>query len=102
MSHQFLIVHGVLYAILALLFDWRYGLQGMGNAKVVVAGSLMELLMRAVAAFWLVPALGFFGACIETPLSWIGALLPVVIVWVRTVRRMDAEGSARPGGGTAA
>lgn len=94
LSHQFLMVHGALYAVLALLFDWRYGLQGMGNTKVVVAGSLMELLMRAVSAFWLVPALGFFGACIETPLSWIGALLPVVIVWVRTVRRMDAEKGA--------
>ncbi len=89
LSHEFLIVHGALYAILALLFDWRYGLQGMGNTRVVVLGSLMELLMRAVSAFWLVPALGFFGACIETPLSWIGALTPVAVVWVRTVRRMD-------------
>ncbi len=89
LSHEFLIVHGALYAILALLFDWRYGLQGMGNTRVVVLGSLMELLMRAVSAFWLVPAMGFFGACIETPLSWLGALTPVVIVWLRTVRNMD-------------
>lgn len=88
MSHEFLTVHGVLYIILALLFDWRYALQGMGNTKVVVAGRLMELLMRAVSAFWLVPSLGFFGACIETPLSWIGALLPVVIVWFITVKKM--------------
>lgn len=91
MSHEFLIVHGVLYIILALLFDWRYALQGMGNTKVVVAGSLMELLMRAVSAFWLVPNLGFFGACIETPLSWIGALLPVVIVWFITLKKMGKE-----------
>ena len=91
MSHQFLMVHGALYVILALLFDWRYALQGMGNTKVVVAGSLMELLMRAISAFWLVPGLGFFGACVETSLSWIGALLPVVIVWFYTLKKMGKE-----------
>ena len=94
MSHQFLIIHGLLYGILALLFDWRYALQGMGNTKVVVAGSLMELLMRAVSAFWLVPTLGFFGACIETPLSWIGALLPVAVVWIATMRKLGAAEKA--------
>ena len=97
LSHRFLIIHGLLYIILALLFDWRYALQGMGNTKVVVAGSLMELLMRALSAFLLVPSMGFLGACVETPLSWFGALLPVAIVWFRTLRRMDAEeGAAEP------
>ncbi len=69
----------------------RNALQGMGNTRVVVAGSLMELLMRAISAFWLVPGLGFFGACVETPLSWIGALLPVVIVWFFPLKKMGKE-----------
>ncbi len=69
LAHQFLMIHGALYSILALLFVFRYTLQGLGNAVIPTVAGLMELAMRALAAFILVPKLEFMGACIETPLS---------------------------------
>ena len=94
LSHMFLIVHGVLYFILALLFDYRYTLQGLGDAKIPTVAGLMELAMRAFSAFFLVPRLGFFGASVETPLSWFGALIPVLIAYFAAagnIRRLMRE-----------
>ncbi len=88
LAHQFLVIHGALYSILALLFVFRYTLQGLGNAVIPTVAGLMELAMRVLAAFILVPKLEFMGACIETPLSWLGALIPVIIAWCAAVRKL--------------
>lgn len=88
LSHMFLTIHGVLYMILALLFDYRYTLQGLGNAVIPTVAGLMELAMRAFSAFVLVPRLEFVGASIETPMSWLGALIPVAAAWFLASRRI--------------
>ena len=74
--------------ILALLFDYRYTLQGLGNAVIPTVAGLMELAMRVLSAFVLVPRLEFVGASIETPLSWLGALIPVATAWFLASRRI--------------
>ena len=51
LAHTFLIIHGVLYVILALLFDYRYTLQGLGDARIPTIAGLMELAMRTFSAF---------------------------------------------------
>lgn len=88
LAHTFLIVHGVLYIILALLFDYRYTLQELGDAKNPTIAGLMELAMRTFSAFILVPRMGFFGASIETPLSWLGVLIPVAFVYSIASRKI--------------
>lgn len=88
LAHTFLIIHGVLYVILALLFDYRYTLQGLGDARIPTIAGLMELAMRTFSAFVLVPRMGFFGASIEPPLSWLGALLPVIFAYYIASRRI--------------
>lgn len=80
-SHMFLIIHGTLYIILALLFIFRFTLQGLGYTAVPTIAGVMELLMRAVAAFFLVPQFKFIGASFATPLSWMGALLPAAVAY---------------------
>ena len=90
MAHQFLRVHGTLYSILALLFVYRYTLQGLGSAMIPTIAGIMELVMRTFTAFLLVPRLEFFGASIGTPLSWLGALLPVAVAWLHTDPKLRA------------
>ena len=80
-SHTFLIIHGVLYIILGLLFIFRYTLQGLGYTFIPTVAGTMELIMRVIAAFFLVPTFEFAGASFATPLSWTGALLPVAIAY---------------------
>ena len=88
MAHMFLCIHGVLYFILALLFDFRFALQGLGNAMIPTIAGLMELVMHAYSAFVLVPKLEFLGASIETPLSWLGALIPPLVAWLIVRRKL--------------
>ncbi|MDO4565402.1 MAG: MATE family efflux transporter [Clostridia bacterium] len=80
-AHMFLIIHGVLYIILALLFIFRFSLQGLGYAAIPTVAGVMELVMRVVAAFFLVPRYEFVGASFATPLSWLGALIPVMAAY---------------------
>lgn len=64
-----LLVHGVCYMILALLFLCRFTVQGLGQTLMPTLAGVMELVIRTIAAFLLVPKLEFLGAAIATPLS---------------------------------
>ncbi|WP_394514268.1 MATE family efflux transporter [Priestia aryabhattai] len=81
LSHTFLIIHGFLYIILSFLFVYRFTLQGLGKTAIPTISGVMELVMRVVTAFLLVPSFGFIGASIATPLSWFGALIPSAIAY---------------------
>ena len=89
-----LFVHGVCYMILALLFIFRYVTQGLGQTLMPTMAGFMELVMRTVAAFILVPQFEFLGAAVSTPLSWLGAMVPVAAAYIiaaQKLRRKAAE-----------
>lgn len=85
-GHLYLAVNGVCYLLLSLLFIFRYTLQGLGQTIVPTMAGIMELFMRAGAAFFLIGQFGYLGACLANPLAWLGACLPLVPAWL-IVRR---------------
>ena len=86
LGHEYLIVNGVCYWILSLLFIFRYTLQGLGQSVVPTIAGIMELLMRAGAAIFLVGWLGYVGACLANPMAWIGSCVPLAIAFFWTWR----------------
>ena len=42
---------------------------------------IMELLMRALAAVFLIDRFGYLGACFANPMAWVGALIPLAIAY---------------------
>lgn len=97
MAHDYLIVNGSLYWVLALLFVWRYALQGMGATWVPTLAGVMELLARAAVGLLLIGPLGFVAVTLAAPLAWVGALLPVAVAWFlqrRWLARAEAEADA--------
>ena len=82
----FLIVTGLSYWALALLFIFRFTLQGLGKSFVPTIAGIVELVMRIAAAIFLVDWLGFLGACLAAPMAWIGGLLPLAIAFFMTTR----------------
>ena len=84
----FLIVTGVSYWSMALLFIFRFTLQGLGQSLVPTIAGIVELLMRVAAAIFLVDKLGFLGACLASPMAWIGALIPLAISFLVTARKL--------------
>jgi Na+-driven multidrug efflux pump len=95
MAHQYLILNGSLYWVLAVLFLLRNALQGLGATVVPTIAGVMELVARSAVGLLLIGQMGFLGACLAAPLAWVGALVPVAIAWVVQRRRLiQAESRA--------
>ncbi len=77
LARVYLGINGTFYPVLALLFIYRFTLQGLGKSVIPTVAGTMELVMRALAAAILVHYLGFAGACAANPLAWIGACIPL-------------------------
>lgn len=82
----YLLIQGSCYWVLALLFVYRYTLQGLGYTFAPTFAGVMELVMRGVAAFILVEAFAFVGASWASPLAWIGSCVPLLIAYYRAER----------------
>lgn len=88
LSHEYLIVNGVCYSLLALLFVFRYSLQGLGYSFVPTVAGIAELVMRSICAIALTSVIGYVGTCIANPLAWIGSLTPLSIALIPVLKRM--------------
>ena len=88
LSHTYLVISGCFYFALALLFIYRFTLQGLGKSFIPTVAGIMELIMRAVGALVLTGAFGFAGACASNPLAWIGACVPLAFSYYRTMKKL--------------
>lgn len=87
-AHTYLTINGAFYFVLALLYIFRYTLQGLGQSFVPTFAGIMELVMRCIAAMVLATAFGYAGACWANPLAWIGSCVPLSIAFFLTMRRL--------------
>ncbi|MER7798272.1 MATE family efflux transporter [Microbacterium sp. NPDC096154] len=88
LAHGMLIVNGVAYALLGVLFVIRGALQGLGHTLIPTVTGIIELVMRAGAAIVLGGAMGFIGVALSNPLAWLGAVALLVPAYVREYRRL--------------
>lgn len=95
-AHDYLIVQGALYPILASLFVLRYAIQGLGATAVPTFAGFMELVFRSVAGLVLVAPLGFLGIALAAPLAWVGALIPVAFSWFAWRRALMGQPDGAP------
>ena len=89
------------YFILSLLFIYRYTLQGLGQSIVPTIAGIMELIMRALAAIFLVQWFGFTGACWASPMAWLGSCVPLAIAYYLTIRSLHASLAEKAAGTSA-
>lgn len=88
LAQTYLNINASMYWVLALLFVFRYTLQGLGQSIVPTFAGVMELCMRALAAIILARYLGFTGASMASPAAWIGSCVPLAIAYYFTSRKM--------------
>lgn len=89
LSHTYLVISGCFYFALALLFIYRFTLQGLGKSFMPTVAGVMELIMRAIGALVLTGAFGFAGACASNPLAWVGACIPLAFSYYRTMKKLN-------------
>lgn len=85
LGKTYLLITGSTYWILALLFVYRYALQGVGKSMIPTVAGVMELVMRGTAAGTLAGWLGYAGVCMANPMAWLGSCVPLVITYYMTI-----------------
>jgi len=91
LAHQFLVINGVFYWALGVLFTLRGALQGLGRTLVPTATGVIELVMRVVAAIVLGGMFGFVGVAWGNPLAWFGSVLLLVPAWYGALRALRSD-----------
>lgn len=87
----YFLTNATFYFLLALLFIYRYTLQGLGKSTAPTVAGVMELLSRVLAAIVLSKSLGFMGVSLASPLAWLGALLPLMTSYHFTKKSLSGE-----------
>lgn len=64
-------IHFSTFPFLGILFCMRNALQAMGIKLAPVLSSCIELAMKFLSAYLLIPTLGFVGTCVTEPVSWV-------------------------------
>lgn len=93
LSQYYLITNCSMYFVLALLFIYRYTLQGLGKSFVPTVAGIAELIMRTFAALILADKLGFLGICLASPIAWIGAVIPLGFSYFSTMKKLSNPSS---------
>ncbi|GMO54107.1 MAG: MATE family efflux transporter [Termitinemataceae bacterium] len=89
LSHEYLIVSGASFTLLALLFILRETIQGLGDSITATVSGILELVMRTFAAIILTDKFGFIGLCFASPLAFVGALIALTISWRFKVKMLN-------------
>lgn len=68
---MYLKVNTPFYIFLGLLFNLRFSIQSINSKLPPLISSFMELSSKVLAAFVLIPKIGYMGACVAEPISWV-------------------------------
>lgn len=64
-------IHLTFFPALAVLLCLRTTMQAMGRKTAPVISSCIELAMKILSAWLLIPRLGFLGTCVTEPVTWV-------------------------------
>lgn len=78
-GYKCLIAYSICLPALYLLFVYRSGLQGLGNATVPMVSGLVELLFRTASIILLTSFIGEWGVLFADGAAWIGAGIFLII-----------------------
>ena len=89
LAHMYLKTQGVMYWSLALLFIFRFALQGLGSTLIPTLAGVMELAARGVVLAVLAGSLSFIDVCLADVSAWLGACIVLAVAFVVIARRLD-------------
>jgi len=88
---QYILFTGYTVFILGIMLVFRSTLQGLGMKTAPILSGVMETVMSILAAFILIPQLGFIGVCLVNPLSWLASGIPLYIAFGILKKRFGKE-----------
>ena len=89
---HYLVCVSAAYPMLAIIFVFRNGLQGMGYSTQAMGAGLAELVARVLVAFGFVGRYGFQAVCLANPTAWLFADILLLVLYRSVIRRLDTKG----------
>lgn len=86
LAEHYLRVHFLFYPALGILLCLRSALQALGQKLIPVMTGGIELVLKILAARWLIPHMGFHGVLYTEPAIWVLCtiiLIMTYLVWYR-------------------
>ena len=87
-AYTYLTINGLSESLLALLFVYRYALQGLGKSISPMVSGIVELFLRAGVVILFAKQFGFTGICFAGPAAWLGAMLVLGGSYFYHIRRL--------------
>lgn len=84
-------LHLPFYPILGLLLALRTAMQAVNIKAPTVVSSGIELGMKLLSAFILIPMLGYLGTCITEPIIWVICAIFLIVVYVVKRKKLYGE-----------
>lgn len=76
----------------------RFLIQGVGYSFSAIIAGVLEMIARTLAGIFIIPKIGFLGACIASPLAWLFAdmfLFPAYFYVVHKLGNMFSENKVK-------
>jgi len=89
LAHQYILFTGYTVFILGIMLVFRSALQGLGMKTAPILCGVMETVMSILAAFILIPRLGFISVCLVNPLSWFASGIPLYSAFASLKKKLD-------------
>lgn len=90
-ASKYLCINLPFFYTLAVLQTIRTSLQGMGSKIAPLVSSVMELFIKVIASFFVVPVLGYFGVCIVEPITWILCMIWLIFSYYSFIRKCNKK-----------
>lgn len=82
---------GLFYWALLFIMIYRNALQGLGYSRITMVAGIFEMIGRTFVAFVLVGPFGFKGACFANPSAWIMAIILLIPVYFRVMKKLEGQ-----------
>ena len=90
-ARMFLLFNAGAYFLLACVNIYRFAIQGCGFSSFAIIAGVLEMIARILAAWVLIPILGFKGACLASPIAWVMADAFLVPGFFYVCRKLDVR-----------
>lgn len=74
--------HHSFFPALGVLLCLRTTMQAMGRKAAPVISSCIELAMKMLSAWLLIPRLGFLGTCVTEPVTWVLMMVFLIVAYL--------------------
>ena len=83
-SSRYMQFHSYFFLVLAVVCVFRNAMQGFGDSITPIVSSFLELFVKVLVSFLLVPHIGYDGVILCEPVAWCIMVIPLVINMLRS------------------